>query len=173
MAVTAGLLMAARWVRGRGIELRALHETLSLATLAAIAVHGASLLFDGFFHPGVAGIAVPFASSYRPLWTGIGVVGGYGLAVLGLTYYVRDRIGQARWRTLHRFTALFWLLGVVHTIGAGTDAKQGWFLFVMALPVIAAAIPLATRLTVSIASALDLPRTASPMRQGGGGRTGL
>jgi methionine sulfoxide reductase heme-binding subunit len=165
LAVTVGLLMATRWVRGRGIELRALHETLSLAALVAIALHGVSLLFDGWLHPGVAGIAVPFASAYRALWTGIGVIGGYGLAVLGLTYYARERIGQVRWRTIHRFTSLFWLLGVVHTIGAGTDAKQAWFLLAMAVPVITAAIPVAARAAASIGTVLDLPRDASPMRQ--------
>jgi DMSO/TMAO reductase YedYZ heme-binding membrane subunit len=39
----------------------------------------------------------------------VGIVAGYGLAVLGLTYYMRERIGAARWRRLHRLTAVFWL----------------------------------------------------------------
>ena len=39
--------------------------------------------------------------------------------ILGLSYYVRGRIGPARWRKLHRFTALAWVLGVVHALGAG------------------------------------------------------
>ena len=51
-----------------------------------------------FLNPGLAGIAIPFVGAYRPLWTGLGIIAGYGLAVLGLTYYFRDRIGAARWR---------------------------------------------------------------------------
>ena len=40
----------------------------------------------------------------------------------------RRRIGQERWRRLHRFTALAWLLSLAHTLGEGTDAGQVWFL---------------------------------------------
>ena len=77
-----------------------------------VALHGLSLLGDSFLRPGIAGIAIPFATSYRPLWTGLGIVAGYGLAALGLSYYARARIGVARWRKLHTFTAVFWILGV-------------------------------------------------------------
>jgi len=96
-------------------------------------------------NPGPAGIAVPFVSAYRPLWTGLGIVAGYGLAVLGLTYYVRDRIGAARWRRLHRLTAIFWLLAIGHTIGAGSDTAQIWFLAASGTLVIPAAVLLLLR----------------------------
>jgi predicted ferric reductase len=162
-SVVVGLLMATRMARGRGLELRAFHETLSLTALFAIAVHGLSLLADGFFHPGLSGIAIPFAGSYRPIWTGLGILGGYGLAALGLSYYFRDRIGQTRWRFLHRFTALFWILGIVHTLGSGTDARQAWFLVLLAATVVPGAVLLAIRLGRTLGDALDLPRTVSPV----------
>jgi methionine sulfoxide reductase heme-binding subunit len=139
MSVTVGLMIGGKLMsgQGRGGDLRAVHEALALAALAAIALHGLSLLGDPYLHPGIGGIAVPFAGRYRPLWTGLGIIGGWGLAVLGLTYYARERIGQARWRALHRFTVAFWGLGVVHTIGSGTDAKTLWYLalvFVVVVP---------------------------------------
>ena len=93
-----------------------------------VALHGVSLLGDSFLNPGLGGIAIPFVGGYRPLWTGAGIIAGYGLAVLGISYYFRDRIGAARWRRLHRLTAVFWVLAVGHTIGAGSDAAQPWFL---------------------------------------------
>jgi sulfoxide reductase heme-binding subunit YedZ len=128
LAVGAGLLQSGPIrIRRRGPELRALHEALSIATLIAIAVHGLSLLGDSFLQAGIADIAVPFASGYRPLWTGIGVISAYGLAALGLSYYARARIGAARWRSLHRLTALFWAGGVVHSLGAGSDSGTWWF----------------------------------------------
>jgi sulfoxide reductase heme-binding subunit YedZ len=138
MAVTAGLAMGAKSgpLRGRSAQRRTAHEALSLATLAALALHGLSLLGDGWLNASLADVAVPFASSYRPFWTGLGIVGGYGLAALALSYYARARIGVARWRTLHRFIAVFWLLGVVHMLGAGTDAGQGWFLLLAAVVVV-------------------------------------
>ena len=92
-----------------------------------------------------AGVAMPFASDYRPFWTGLGVLGGYGLAALSLSYYARARIGVARWRMLHRFVALFWLLGVVHTLGAGTDAGEPWFELLAAIVVVPPLVLLAIR----------------------------
>lgn len=127
-SVVCGLMIGARHSSTSRADFRALHEGLSLATLAFVALHGLALLGDGWLNPGISGIAIPFAGSYRPLWTGLGIIAGYGLAVLGLSYYLRDRIGAARWRRVHRLSAVFWLLAIVHTIGAGSDAGQAWFL---------------------------------------------
>ena len=126
-------------------DLRAIHEAMSLTTLAMVALHGLSLLGDSYLNPGVAGIAIPFVGPYRPLWTGFGIIAGYGLAALGLTYYLRDRIGAARWRRLHRLTAVFWLAAIAHTIGAGSDATEWWFLAASAALVLPAAALLILR----------------------------
>jgi methionine sulfoxide reductase heme-binding subunit len=129
LAVGVGLLSSTSSPIGRRLaDAKSLHEALSLATLAALAVHGLSLLGDSFIGFTPAEIAVPFASSYQPFWTGLGIIGFWGLATLGLSYYQRARIGVARWRKIHRLTALFWLLGLVHSIGIGTDRGSLWFL---------------------------------------------
>ena len=140
VSVCIGLLMGGRMLRGRGPDLRVTHEALSLATLAALAVHGLALLGDGFLHPSLADIALPFVSGYKTLWTTTGIVAFWTLLLLGLSYYARARIGVQRWRVLHRFTALAWLLGLLHALGEGSDAGQTWFLAmtaIVALPAIA------------------------------------
>jgi sulfoxide reductase heme-binding subunit YedZ len=144
-AVGAGLMVSAKRQSSNKRDLRAIHEALSLTTLAMVVLHGVSLLGDSYLNPGLTGIAIPFVGFYRPLWTGLGIVAGYGLAALGLTYYMRDRIGAARWRKLHRFTAAFWVLAIVHTIGAGSDAAQLWFLLVSGIVVVPAALLLGLR----------------------------
>jgi sulfoxide reductase heme-binding subunit YedZ len=144
-AVAVGLMVSSRRQGANKRDLRPIHEALSLSALAMVALHGLALLGDSYLHPGIAGIAVPFVSFYRPLWTALGIVSGYGLAVLGLSYYLRDRIGAARWRRLHRLTAVFWLAAVAHTIGAGTDAVEWWFLIACGCLVIPAAALLALR----------------------------
>lgn len=144
-SVAVGLMMSSKRKGSNKRDLRAIHEALSLTTLAMVALHGVALLGDSYLNPGLSGIAVPFVSAYRPLWTGLGIIAGYGLAVLGLTYYLRDRIGAARWRRLHRLTAVFWLLAVGHTIEAGSDAAQIWFLAVSGAVVIPAALLLGLR----------------------------
>jgi methionine sulfoxide reductase heme-binding subunit len=136
MAVCAGLLIGSRGgaLKGFGGDVKALHEALSLATLVAVAVHGIALLGDHYLHPSIFDLSIPFTGAYRPFWTGIGIVAGWSLAALGLSYYARTSIGQTRWRSLHRFTALFWVLGVAHSLGSGTDAGQLWFLALLAVP---------------------------------------
>jgi sulfoxide reductase heme-binding subunit YedZ len=143
--VALGLMMSSRRKAANKRDLRAIHEALSLTTLAMVALHGIALLGDSYLNPGLSGIAIPFTDAYRPLWTGLGIVAGYGLAVLGLSYYLRDRIGAARWRRLHRLTAVFWLLAIGHTIGAGSDAFQIWFLAVSGALVLPAALLLGLR----------------------------
>lgn len=166
VSVTIGVLIGRRAGGRAGLpDLRVVHECLSVLVIAMIALHGAALLGDRFFHPGLSGIAIPFAGSYRSAWTAVGIVSGYGLAALGLSYYVRDRIGPARWRRMHAFTALFWLFGVVHSIGAGSDARQAWFLLVAGMPVCVAAIVVSGRLIRGVGKALDLPRAEPPIRQ--------
>ena len=125
VSVTVGLLMASKLVRRRGApaKLRRLHETTTLTGLVAIAVHGLTLLGDSWLHPGVGGVAVPFALSYRRPFTGIGIIGGYLAALLGLTFYARRRIGARLWRRMHRLVIVAYVLSVAHAIGAGTDAS--------------------------------------------------
>jgi sulfoxide reductase heme-binding subunit YedZ len=144
-SVALGLMMSSKRRAANKRDLRAIHEALSLTALAMVALHGLALLGDAFLNPGLAGIAIPFAGTYRPVWTGLGIIAGYGLAALGLSYYFRDRIGAARWRRLHRLTAVFWLLAIGHTIGAGSDAAEWWFLAVSAAMVVPAALLLALR----------------------------
>lgn len=144
-SVGMGLLMSTKLRSLAKRDLRVLHEAISLVTLALVLLHGVVLLGDSWLDPALSGIAIPFVSEYRPVWTGLGIITGYGLALLGLTYYVRDRVGAARWRRLHRLTAVFWLLAVGHTIGAGTDASSAWFLILSGLFVVPAAALLAAR----------------------------
>jgi methionine sulfoxide reductase heme-binding subunit len=132
-------------MRRRGPDLLATHEILSLSALVAIAVHGLSLLGDQFLHPSVADIAIPFVSSYRTFWTSLGIIAGWGLAALGLSYYLRRHIGSQRWRKLHRFTALLWIFGLAHSLGEGTDAGQVWFLAMIGIVAVPALALIATR----------------------------
>jgi methionine sulfoxide reductase heme-binding subunit len=140
-SVALGLTMASKLVRRRGIApvLVRVHEQTALAGLVAIAVHGATLLADPWLRPGISGVLVPFTMAYRPLFTGLGIVAGYLAAVLGLSFYVRKRIGPRLWRKLHRATVLVWALGMVHALGAGTDAGSPWlqaFMLASGVPIL-------------------------------------
>jgi len=146
-SVSLGLLMGSRAVRGRLADVRVLHEALSLATLAALAVHGLSLLGDGYLHPSLGDIAIPFLSGYKTFWTSTGIVAFWAMALLGLGYYARTRIGVQRWRRMHRLVAIAWILGVVHSLGEGSDAGETWFLVLTAVAVVPTLVLLIARHT--------------------------
>lgn len=129
ISVGLGLMMAGKVMRRPGLsrKLMAIHEQTALAGLVAIAVHGITLLGDPWLHPGVVGVTVPFAMSFRTAFTGLGVIGAYLAMALGLSYYARKRIGAKLWRKAHRATVVVYMLGLVHALGAGTDASAVWF----------------------------------------------
>jgi sulfoxide reductase heme-binding subunit YedZ len=129
ISVGIGLMMAGKVMRRPGLsrKLMAVHEHTAVAGIVAIAVHGIALLGDPWLNPGVGGIAVPFTMGFRPLFTGLGILGGYLAALLGLSFYFRRRIGAKLWRRAHRATVVVWLLGLVHALGAGSDASAPWF----------------------------------------------
>jgi methionine sulfoxide reductase heme-binding subunit len=153
VSVCVGLMMSKRITKGRLADLRVAHEALSLATIAALLVHVLTLLGDGFLNLGAAELTIPFVSGYKTLWTTIGIVAFWAMLALGLSYYARAKIGVQRWRVLHRFTALAWVLGLVHSLGEGTDAGQAWFLAMTAIVV-------APVLVLLIGRWLRLPKAA-------------
>lgn len=122
-SVILGLSMAARVLpaRRRGGAGR-LHQHLSLIALGAIAAHGLLLAADPWLKAGLGGITVPFTMGYRPVWTGLGIIGGYLAALLALSFYARRRIGARNWRRMHRLTVLAYVLALAHSVGSGTDA---------------------------------------------------
>jgi sulfoxide reductase heme-binding subunit YedZ len=158
VSVGIGLAMAMRMAKGPGVMTRVkqLHEATALTALIAIGGHGLALLGDSYLRPGLAGIAIPFVMSHQPFWTGLGVIAGWLAALLGLSFYVRRRIGPKLWRQLHRWTLAVYALAVVHTLGAGTDAGAPWLL----------ALLIATAAPIAVLAAIRMLPSDGPPRGG-------
>jgi sulfoxide reductase heme-binding subunit YedZ len=148
VSVGLGLVMATRLAKGPGVmsRLRQAHEATALVALLAIAGHGLALLGDSYLRPGLAGITIPFVMQHRPAWTGLGVIGGWLAAILGLSFYVRRWIGPRLWRRMHRWTLAVYGLAVIHTLGAGTDARSLWLIVIMIATLAPIAVMAAIRL---------------------------
>lgn len=147
LSITLGLSMGGRLVRGAAADRRTLHEALSLGVMAALAVHALALLGDRYLRPSLLDVTVPFAGDYKTGWTSLGIIAGWGIVLLGLSFYVRRTIGVRRWRVLHRFTLVFWVAGIAHTIGEGTDAAEPWFLALLAATTIPPVVSLGWRIS--------------------------
>jgi sulfoxide reductase heme-binding subunit YedZ len=129
LSTITGLLTSSRilfkWVKPP--ELLELHKVLSFVGLAANAVHGFVLMFDTYFSYNIWQISVPFLSEYRPLEVGVGVISGYVMLIVTLSFYVKKQIGGPKvWRTLHYASFGVFALGTLHGIMSGTDTGTPW-----------------------------------------------
>ena len=130
-AVTAlGLLSVGGWQRpGWPRFLTAeLHGNLALMSVAFVAVHVTSVILDPFTALGVSAATIPFASSYRPIWVGLGVISVYLFLAMIVTSLLRDRIGIGAWRVIHFTAYAGWPLALAHGLGSGSDAFSVWLL---------------------------------------------
>jgi methionine sulfoxide reductase heme-binding subunit len=139
--------------------LATLHRTLSLLAVVLLAVHVATTALDAFPRIGVLNAVVPFVTSYRPLWIGLGTVACDLVIALVVTSLVRRRLGYGAWRALHWLAYACWPVAVLHGLGAGSDTKASWML-VLTLVCTAAVV-------VAIAGRLAAPGTPAAMRTGG------
>jgi methionine sulfoxide reductase heme-binding subunit len=147
-AVVLGLLTASRtavaglprFVTG------ALHRNVSLLALAFLAVHVLTAVADPFAHIGKEIALVPFATSYRPLWLGLGTVAGDLMIAVIVTSLVRVRLGHRLWRLVHWTVYATWAAAMLHTLGAGTDVRQPWMLAVIVACTLAVLVALMLRL---------------------------
>jgi sulfoxide reductase heme-binding subunit YedZ len=113
--------------------------------LVAVAIHGLSLIGDKYLHPSLAGVTIPFALDYQQFSTSLGIVAGWGLIILGLSYYLRRHIGASRWRMIHRFTVLAWAAALIHSFAEGTDSGQTWFIALIGITALPAVVALVAR----------------------------
>lgn len=102
------------------------HRFLSLLALAAVAIHGIALVLDTAVKIPLGALLLPGASPYRPLATGLGVVGAELALLLVVSFPLRKRIGMRAWRRLHWATYAAFLLVTAHGLAAGTDSARPW-----------------------------------------------
>lgn len=100
-----------------------LHQHASLLGLAFATFHALILLGDHYMNYTVAQILTPFASAgYKPLEVGLGQVAFYLLAIVGLSFYVRQLIGRRAWRLIHFLSFLLFAGALAHGALSGTDS---------------------------------------------------
>jgi len=99
------------------------HEYLSLLSLGFIVLHVSVLLIDQYLPFTLVQILVPFMSTYRPLWVGLGVIGFYLSALVTVTFYLRKKIGQKRFKLIHTLSLGAYMGVILHAFFAGSDSS--------------------------------------------------
>ncbi len=112
--------LLARW---RSFDL---HQFTALLALGLLGLHVFSLLGDQYIGFNLPQLFVPFLSSYRPLPITLGIVALYAIVVITGTFYIRDRIGQKAWRSIHYVSFVAFYVTLLHGVFSGTDSGQVW-----------------------------------------------
>ena len=136
-------LRSDRWPRFLVVGL---HRNVTLLAVVVLAAHIVSTVADAYTPISVRDAFVPFLSSYRPLWLGLGTVAFDLLLILTITSLVRSRIGYRTWRVLHWAAYAAWPIALAHGLGTGSDARFGWLQVLTVACVLTVAGALALRL---------------------------
>ena len=146
-AVLLGTLLSgrARSRRWPAFAITDVHRFVAVLAGWFVALHVATVLLDSVVPFSLVQVLVPGASSYRPLWVGLGTVAAELLVATGLTNVFRQELGFRLWRRAHYLTFAVWLAAAAHGIGAGTDAPAPWLRLLYVVSVSGAAAAVAWR----------------------------
>jgi methionine sulfoxide reductase heme-binding subunit len=111
------------------------HRFGGLLVGSFVALHVATIAIDAFLPFSPAQLAVPFLATYRPLWTGLGIVAAELLLAVAISNRLRTRLPYRAWRRIHYINFVIWIAATIHGIGAGTDSRAPWLLVVYALAI--------------------------------------
>jgi sulfoxide reductase heme-binding subunit YedZ len=162
-SVALGLALAGkerfdRWPR---FAVEEVHRFAGVLAGTFVALHVFWLAVDSQAHLGVSSLLAPFTSSYRPLWTGLGVVAAELLLALAVTNHYRKRISYSLWRRLHYLNFAVWIAATAHGLGAGTDSGSAAFLLMYAATVGVVATLALRRFGTRPAASPGMPTAAS------------
>jgi hypothetical protein len=129
-SIALGVINVSRWRSERwpAFVITGLHRNLTLIAVAFVGAHVLMSVADSYTPVRLVDAVVPFVSSYRPIWLGLGAVAFDLLIALIATSLLRVRIGYKRWRATHWLAYAAWPVALVHGLGTGSDVRAGWML---------------------------------------------
>lgn len=126
LSVVLGLLQSCGLLKGLtrpGANID-LHGYTSLLGLYLTLFHGLILIFDHYTRFTVAGVLIPFASTYEPGETALGIVAFYLFVIAVVTTYIRHRLTSSTWRALHLLSLVGFVAALVHGLQIGSDTSM-------------------------------------------------
>jgi predicted ferric reductase len=114
---------------GRRDEIWLVHRFTTELAFVFLALHVMALALDPSVALGALGTLLPFTSQIRQPWTDIGILTGWGMIGLALSFSLRRLLRQRGWRLLHYAAFPLWGMALAHGIGAGSDSQHLWAIF--------------------------------------------
>lgn len=126
VAVLGGLALSTRALgsRPRAPWLRDTHQFVGVLTVVFSSVHVVALMLDDHVGFGLADVAVPMVSDWRPGAVAWGIAAFYLLIAVELTSLLRRRMKHVWRRRVHLLSYLMYAASTVHLITAGTDSAN-------------------------------------------------
>ncbi|MFB7663637.1 ferric reductase-like transmembrane domain-containing protein [Kitasatospora sp. NPDC056138] len=113
--VVLGVVLRMRYFQ-RNVNRRTVygaHMTIALSALIFGAIHGLTFTYQGVWEIGTANLLVPFTGGQQRIPVGLGVLGTELAIAVGCSVWLQQRLGYARWLTLHQWAyvafGLIWL----------------------------------------------------------------
>jgi methionine sulfoxide reductase heme-binding subunit len=133
-----------RWPR---FALEDVHRFAGMLTGTFVALHVVTIAIDSYTPFSIAALLIPFASTYKPLPTALGVVSAELLVALAVTNRLRNRgLSYRAWRRAHYLGFVVWAIAALHGITAGTDSGGLWLVLLYGASIAAVGALLAARL---------------------------
>ncbi|HEX2864062.1 MAG TPA: ferric reductase [Deinococcales bacterium] len=149
VATSLGALIASRlapaWLN-RAVQY-GWHGLLAGFALSAGAVHGLFLAVDSRFAQPVWRLLVPGATTFNPVWVGLGTAGLYALALVFASTALKGRLSRKAWKTLHLFSYPAFAALTLHGLMSGSDHLTGLYV----VSTLAVAVTFTARITEELA----------------------
>ncbi len=157
---------------GRGLPrfvTQAVHRNLALLSVVMLGVHVTTAVVDSYVDIRWWQTLVPYVgSTYLPLWLGLGTLALDLVLVITVTSLLRTRMRHRSWRAVHVLAYAGWAASVAHSIGIGTDIRNGtsWAQLTVAACVAVVAGATVLRLARLAVDLTERHRPARPVRSG-------
>ena len=124
-SVAWGLLLSSKIGKGwlRPPTLLDAHQFLSNVAVGFTLFHGLILMGDHYLSFPLQAVLLPFAGDYKPALVAAGQLGLWLSVLLVGSLYLRKRMGQALWRTIHYSSFLAYGAVLLHSVLIGSDSK--------------------------------------------------
>jgi predicted ferric reductase len=124
------------------------HRRASMLAVVFLVIHIITSVLDTYAPISLLDAIIPFHSTYRPIWLGLGAAAFDLLLAVLITSLVKARVGVRNWRLIHWLAYACWPLAVVHGLGTGSDVRRSWMLLldVVCVAVVLGAVWLRVRM---------------------------